>query len=245
MNTDRKLSEAFTLIELLVVIAIIAILAGMLLPALSRAREKAHRTACLNNLRQTAIAFRLSAIDGEAYPKYAGVTPNECWKNFQAVGREITPRVLLCPSDSQRSSPALDFETPATLNPNDFSYNPNTLGSNNRGNNSLSYFYGVDADEGKSGMMVVGDRNLSDNNPTSSTVFFSGLPSIENGGLGTNSTPRVVWNQAMHNNNGNIALADGSAQQFSTARLQQHLRATGDSANRVLFPQSDPTGKNP
>ena len=110
-NWLRALVRAFTLIELLVVVAIIAILAAMLLPALSAAREKAMRSSCVNQLKQMATALESYCSDYSSYyPGWQGVAPDV--DTFQGADRGAWKNPLL-PSGSQnvQASPLFDQDT--------------------------------------------------------------------------------------------------------------------------------------
>ncbi len=96
----------FTLIELLVVIAIIGILAGMLLPSLSRAKESGKRIACVNNMRQLSVSLSLysGGNDGKYPARTVGSTPakyNPRWPEALKDGYKDI-RVLVCPSDGPK-----------------------------------------------------------------------------------------------------------------------------------------------
>jgi prepilin-type N-terminal cleavage/methylation domain-containing protein len=105
-----KTQRAFTLIELLVVIAIIAVLAALLLPALSTAKQKAWSTQCLSNLRQIGFGLKMYGDDANSrYPMSAGTV---YWDQYDPISRvqswmqQMFPNVpstntYRCPSNRQ------------------------------------------------------------------------------------------------------------------------------------------------
>ena len=202
------------LISITVVVSVLFLLILVVLRPPTPPRVKAVRIYCLNNLKQVGLSFRIWANDNnDLYPM------NVCYKDPTLRETALSGGMfrIFQTMSNELSVPRM------IICPADNRLPAKDWESLNTTN--IGYFVGLDAKDARPNMVLSGDRNLLvEGKLLSGTVA-----------LGTNSP--VKWTREIHGEEGNIVLADGSAQQVTTKLLHQQLKYSGDATNRLVFPQ--------
>jgi prepilin-type processing-associated H-X9-DG protein len=215
ISKSKQRNQGLTLVEALVVISVIAFGVLLLLPAFARNGRQAPRIVCMSNLKQTGLAFRIWEGDhGDHFPMtfYTNKLGEPLYANAANGYRYFQAMSNELNNPKVLICPADNSRNPAT------NWGPDFSGRH------ISYFLSMEAAETYPQMILAGDSNL-----TNGTKLQDGLMEVT-------SNSSVGWTKERHNRAGNIAMADGSVQQFSNDALLRGLQTTGLITNRLLFP---------